>query len=331
MKKECRICNNDIVNAKVYEIKEMMFNTQEVFSYIICPTCGSIQITDIPINLERFYVNPKSIYFGYEKKTPNQLETFLRLKLFSHTIGKKNLIGSILSNFTGKSEVAKWFLKTKTNENTAILDVGCGSGTLLHQLRKFGFKDLDGVDPLIPENIKSEEGIRILRNDLQNESLDKKYGLIMLHHVFEHLTSPLKLLKNIYPMLSDNGILLIRTPVMGKYAWKKYGVNWIQLDAPRHLTIITEKALSIILDQAGFEIIDTEFDSTAFQIWGSDQYLKGVSLFNNKSSLLESPFKRILAQFEEFKYRHVVKKLNETKEGDSACFYIKKKHIIKEK
>ena len=325
MKKECRICNSDISNEKVYEIKEMMFNTQKVFSYNICPNCGSIQIKDIPKNLDAFYINPKRVYCGFENRTSNSIIAFLKKKLFLQTMGENNLLGFVLLKLLGKSEIAQWILNTKTDKNTAILDVGCGSGTLLRTLHQFGFENLDGVDPLIPDNIKSTEGVHISKNDLQCESLDKKYGLIMLHHVFEHLTDPLAMLKNLYLMLSEEGTIILRTPVMGKYAWEKYGVDWVQLDAPRHLNIITEKALSIILDKAGFEIINTEFDSTSFQIWGSEQYSKGISLFNNKLSLVESPYQRVLVRLEEFKNQILVKRLNQTKQGDCACFYIKKR------
>ncbi len=328
MKKECRICNSDISNAKVYEIKEMMFDTQEVFSYNICPNCRCIQITDVPKNIDSFYTNPKRVYCGFENRSPNRIIAFLKHRLFLQTMGKNNFWGFVLSKFVGQSEIAQWILKTKTDKNTAILDVGCGSGTLLCTLHQFGFENLDGVDPLIPDNIKSTEGVIISKNDLQCESLDKKYGLIMLHHVFEHLTNPLQLLKNLHPMLSDEGTLILRTPVMGKYAWEKYGVNWVQLDAPRHLNIITEKALNIILDKAGFKIVDTEFDSTSFQIWGSEQYSKGISLFNNKLSLVESPYQRILVRLQEFKNKALVTKLNQTKQGDCACFYIKKKDSL---
>ena len=66
-----------------------------------------------------------------------------------------------------------------------------------------------------------------------------------------------------------------------------------------------------------------EFDSTEFQFWGSEQYLKGISL-RDKRSLAENPRKSI---FSKNQIRHFVRQaveLNRNGDGDAACFYLYK-------
>jgi len=48
------------------------------------------------------------------------------------------------------------------------------------------------------------------------------------------MPNPRNVFEKISGLLSDEGTLLIRIPVMDCFAWKEYGVNWFQLDAPRH-------------------------------------------------------------------------------------------------
>ena len=48
----------------------------------------------------------------------------------------------------------------------------------------------------------------------------------MFNHSFEHMPNPLTVLQKANALLYKNKYLMIRIPVMGSYAWKKYGINW---------------------------------------------------------------------------------------------------------
>src|SRR3546814_14684228 len=93
----------------------------------------------------------------------------------------------------------------------------------------------------------------------------------MMHHSFEHMTSPRTELLKAAGLLSSGGRLLLRVPLAGKWAWDTYGINWIQLDPPRHLTLHTEESVARLAAATGFEVQAVVYDSTAFQIWGSER------------------------------------------------------------
>ena len=50
----CRACGQP-VNAVPFTAREMLLETRESFEYVECSACGTIQIVDIPADLERYY------------------------------------------------------------------------------------------------------------------------------------------------------------------------------------------------------------------------------------------------------------------------------------
>lgn len=62
----------------------------------------------------------------------------------------------------------------------------------------------------------------------------------MFHHSFEHIADPFETLCSVRRLLSS-GTCLIRIPIVDSWAWENYGVNWIQIDAPRHFFSLLKK------------------------------------------------------------------------------------------
>ena len=49
-------------------------------------------------------------------------------------------------NYTGPKETVNIFKKYNTNKDIKIFDAGCGTGLVGIELRKFGYKNIDGAD-----------------------------------------------------------------------------------------------------------------------------------------------------------------------------------------
>lgn len=214
-----------------------------------------------------------------------------------------------------KYDAFRWFKKTKVSFDSAILDVGCGNGKLIHRMRRDGFNNLLGADPYIAEDIRIAIGCFVVKKDISE--LEGAFDLVMLHHSFEHMAQPLRVLEKLHELVKPTGHALIRIPVAGCFAWRHYGVNWYQLDAPRHLHLHTDKSMRMLADKAGFEVADVEFDSTESQFLNSELYVRNLSLKDRK----DNPF----SQREVKKYRARAIELNRLGQGDQACFYLNRR------
>src|SRR5690606_1058621 len=125
-------------------------------------------------------------------------------------------------------------------------------------------------------------------------------------------------------LIKPGGTILIRVPVAGSWAWHEYKTNWVQLDAPRHLFIPSDKGMQILAQDSGFNICNAVYDSTELQFWGSEQYQHDISL-SDKQSHQKNPLNLLFPGRTIRSYRRRANELNNRNAGDQACFYLRKK------
>jgi len=163
--------------------------------------------------------------------------------------------------------------------------------------------------------------LKILKKDFSD--MNGLYDLVMFNHSFEHMENPLQVMKKSNELLKLNKTLLIRIPVADSYAFKHYKENWCSLDAPRHLYLHTKKSVKILAEQSGFEVKKISYDSRSWQLWGSEQYSKNISLLDEKSFYI-NPSKSIFTKNEIDEFEKKTIELNKNGEGDQAEFYLQK-------
>jgi hypothetical protein len=127
-------------------------------------------------------------------------------------------------------------------------------------------------------------------------------------------------------LLADRGTLQIRIPVAGSYAWRTYGVHWLDLDAPRHLFLQTPRSMRLLAEATGFDVESTTFDSDASQFWGSEQYLRGIPLWSSDSYLL-NPAAAGFTEEQIDGYSRKADELNASGDGATACFLLRKSGV----
>jgi len=109
--------------------------------------------------------------------------------------------------------------------------------------------------------------------------------------------------------------------VKSETIWSMYGVHWVQIDAPRHLFIHTETSLQRTATRAGLRVRDIIFDSTEFQLWGSEQYKMNIPL-EDARSYQKNPERGIFTRGQMREFRRMAGRLNRTGQGDQAAFFL---------
>lgn len=321
----CKACNNT-KSYYSFKTREMMFGFREEFAYDECSNCGSLQIAEIPRDLSKYY--PPD-YYSFSGQKASLLKRLLKRKRASHALGQDNVIGSLLVRLYGIPMLVDWVKRLDIgldiDVDQAILDIGCGTGQLLLEMHYAGFSNLTGVDKYIEEDIHYTTGVVILKRTV--DEIDGAYDLVMLHHSLEHMPEPVETLKHVHRLLKPRGFGLLRLPVAGSYAWRVYKTDWVQLDAPRHLFLPTEKGVMILARRAGLEVLDVTYDSTGFQFWGSEQYTRDIPLRRDKRSHEMNPRRSIFTQDELQRFRTKAEILNVNKDGDAACYYLRRSNL----
>jgi SAM-dependent methyltransferase len=284
----------------------MMFGWRHPFHYAQCLQCGTLQIVEIPKNLSDYY---PADYYSLTKESGLGQHASLSRRLLARFLLLAPGVSWITRRLSLRYPFFNWARLARARPDSAILDVGCGSGRLLRRMQRYGFSHLCGVDPYAPSKV-DEPGFRIYQTELSN--VTGKFDLIIMSHVLEHLIDPVATLRTARELLNPGGVILVRTPVAGSKLAEEYGPNWFNLDPPRHLFIPSVEGARLIAEQASLEIERVEFDSIEESAWMSENYAKGISM--QKAS--KPP------RAERNRLRRAAQILNQEGRGDLAAYYL---------
>jgi SAM-dependent methyltransferase len=257
-----------------FEARETLFEKEGVYKYQICANCGSARlIGSSPTAQSGLYGD------NYGTLRASAARTVVRC--FTNALAYKNArigetLGTILPFVNhGALGVVR---ACEASQDSWLLDVGCGSGRFLRSLRFAGFRGYCvGVDPFLRGDRVLPGGIRLIQGEIGD--VHGRFDIITIVHVLEHSNDPVNMLRLARERLRDGGTIVVTIPLFGGMAWRLYGRDWVQLDAPRHVYLHTRASLGIAASAADLRIEREIHDSTVFQFWGSDVVKRRGYLF----------------------------------------------------
>ena len=323
----CRICGAE-ASCPEYTVREMMYGTRETFRYVQCAQCGCLQIAEIPDDLARHY--PADYYSQLPRDEPaaaqglkgRLVRWYCRSAALRPGSAWAAAVRSRLPIPADFDEFGHYLVEARLQSaNERILDVGCGSSP--HRLAAFarcGFTAVEGVDPFIPADTRYH-GIPVYRKTI--DQVDGRFGLIMFHHSLEHVPDPVATLKTAARLIRPGGTCLVRIPVTDTYFWNTFGVDWAELDAPRHLYLMAPRTMDTLAHQTGFRLRKTTFDSQGWEIAASQQYQADIPLRDPRSFANGGTSQMFTAdQLKQFEVQ--AQALNSAADAGRACFYLEK-------
>lgn len=135
--------------------------------------------------------------------------------------------------------------------STRVLEVGCGPGGNLIELKNRGITELTGLEPSVEcSEILQSHGIQCLNGVLSDvDILDTAgpFDVLILSHMLEHFVDPASALRRIRNLLADDGLLYILVPNIYDGDYRR------QFTVP-HTFYFSPNTLQFLLYNSGFAI-----------------------------------------------------------------------------
>ena len=191
---KCAICSNNRKTKVLYKerinyrnINPNTFSARRIpdkmhYRFLICLRCGLIFSNPI--------FSKKEIDDLYLKSEFNYASESKYLKKTYFNYFKKNL------------------LNENKNLNLKILEIGCGNGFFLEELKDNGYKNVYGIEPGKSSVAKSRKDIKknIRINVFKENIFPKNYfDIICCFHTLDHIVNPNVFLKEVYALLKNDG------------------------------------------------------------------------------------------------------------------------------
>jgi SAM-dependent methyltransferase len=301
----------------------MMFGYRDPFTYFQCSSCGCLQIETLPSDMSRYY---PPAYYSLAPATPQptssgliaRIRAVVAHKRDKYALFRRGLVGALLFKLS-PDDSYRSVSDLGLAMTSRVLDVGCGSGERLLALQQAGLRCLLGVDAFIDSDIVHPNGVRVQKGSIHD--IDYTFDVIMFHHSFEHLSDPLATLRSVARIMAPNGVCLIRTPTVSSYAWEHYRERWVQLDPPRHFFLHSVESMRQLASHVGLRVERIIYDSTAFQFWGSEQYMNDIPLHSQRSHFV-NPKNSMFSGDNISRFEAAARRLNAQGRGDQAAFYL---------
>jgi SAM-dependent methyltransferase len=137
-----------------------------------------------------------------------------------------------------------------------LLDIGCGTGTLIGILKNRGFSVL-GLDFSAEASKLAmlENGVKVVVGSLEDAKFpDRSFDIVTLFHVMEHLPEPGEMLQEVKRILVPGGRVVLQVPNIDSWQRKIFGPYWYGLDIPRHVIDYSPSSMTRLLEKSGFEL-----------------------------------------------------------------------------
>ncbi len=185
---KCVLCGNE----KSFEnVSHVDSKSRRELLVSMCCNCGLVQQNPIPTTDElRIYYS-----HNYRKDYKN-----------TYTPKSKHIYRA---GTTALNHI--YFLKDNGILSGTLLDVGAGGGEFVYLSGVSGFQS-QGIEPSIgySEFANNEYGCNVMTGELG--AIEKKYDIITMFHVLEHLPSPIVAFKKLHSDLNANGKLFVEVP-----------------------------------------------------------------------------------------------------------------------
>lgn len=234
---QCNYCHAQQFDVITEGIQDWEYGVAGSFGYYQCQSCEGVQLHPFP-DLEGLKQAYDIQYHGYA------------------TGQKRGALFSLL--YGAKERFFRRQMSRLIDSSSKVLDVGCGAGEFLLNVRSLGVSSLEGID-FSEDMISSLAGQGITGycgTFPEFEGQADSYDLIAMNNYLEHTVEPRLELERSLRLLSSGSYLVGEVPGFDSWERRLFGRYWGGNHVPRHTYQFNSHFLAQLLRDTGF--VDVE-------------------------------------------------------------------------
>ena len=271
-------------------LKDRLFGVSGMWDLKQCaaPECGLVWLDPMPVeeDVGRLYTNYFTHVPDVSAKKQRNLKSRLKNSTLAYAFDYPERIPEGWVRVFGKMLSKSHFIQERLGRSIMwlngrwrgrLLDIGCGNGRFLAQMRKLGWSCVGfEPDPVAAEVARKRHRLEVYHGLLRETGLQKgAFDIITMSHVIEHLPDPSRTLKICHQLLKENGLVVIATPNISSLGHRIFQSAWRGIEPPRHLFLFSVASLRNLARSAGFEIKKIWTSANSAQVmWARSRLIK---------------------------------------------------------
>jgi SAM-dependent methyltransferase len=139
-------------------------------------------------------------------------------------------------------------------DGSSMLDVGTGTGTFVEVAQRRCCCPVEGVEPCGALVYAAQaRHLPIWRGDWR--TVERRYAIITLFDVLEHLTRPFECLCHLRQRLEPGGVLVVEMPEWDSPHQRRQGLYWKHIRPRQHLWLPSRSAAETLFEWAGYDVM----------------------------------------------------------------------------
>jgi 2-polyprenyl-3-methyl-5-hydroxy-6-metoxy-1,4-benzoquinol methylase len=246
----CPVCGR-LSTCNEKQIFDTRFGLPYFYCIGACKQCG-IELT-IPIpepnNLKRLYEE----YYNFKGERETRYTHFREIFLFSLLYRLWRTIDGDISFHARKG-------------TGRLLDIGCNEGRGLRFYHHNGYtaEGLELND--MAASVARSYGFTVYTQPIEEFYPKEQYDVAILSNVLEHSLDPKTMLSRVHHILKPDGQVWISCPNNRSWLRTVFGKYWINWHVPFHILHFSEDGLKKLLDESGFGLIETRYETPSLWV-----------------------------------------------------------------
>lgn len=245
----CPLCNTtgQVLYANLHD---RLYDVPGEWTLCKCPSCGLVWLNPAPTeqDIGKVYAS----YFTHETGKPawQSDNPIYRAWVKAGSVYRAAINNTFMGQMRRRAD-AMYLGEVPPGR---LLDVGCGDGGWLAKMKTLGWQ-VEGqeTDADAAAYAQRVYGVNVHVGLLHELQLPPAmFDAITLSHVIEHVHDPVAVLAECRRLLKPTGRLIALTPNIESYGHQQFGVNWVALEPPRHLTLFSPATLADVAKRAGY-------------------------------------------------------------------------------